>query len=156
MAQKEQELLLKEKSLQIRESDLLIREKLLDSTLLTDSGRQVNSAITGSWQVRMTCVEAGCKGSAVGDTKNENWEFMYQGRAIIVKAMSGDQLIRVYTGFYTGKTVELTEKRTDAAGEVNMVVRLHETQEGKMEGEREIVREDCKIIYDLKLVKNDE
>lgn len=154
LSQKEQELLLKEKSLDLREADLKLREKFLDSTLRTDTTQQVNNALLGSWRVRMTCIEASCKGSAVGDTKNEDWEFSYQSKAIIVKVMSNEQLIRVYTGFFTGNTIELVEKRSDAAGDVNMVVRLRMTDDTKMEGQREITRENCKVIYDLKLEKN--
>jgi hypothetical protein len=151
---KEQELILKEKSLAIKEADLLHRERFLDSTLNTDTALQYNPALAGTWHVRMTCIEATCKSSAVGDTRNEDWEILYQARAIIVKVISNEQLIRVYTGFFTGNTIELIEKRSDADGEVNMVVRLRMIDDTKMEGQREITRENCKVIYDLKLEKN--
>jgi hypothetical protein len=151
---KEQELYGKEKTLQLQEESLRRREQSLDSAARPDSSRLVNPALAGNWSVQMTCTEATCTGSAVGDTKSEDWNLSYQGNALIARASSGGQLVRTYTGFYTGNTVELVE-HLDTTGAVKMVVRLRPTDATHMEGQREITREACKVIYDLKLVKND-
>lgn len=152
--QKEQELSLKEKTLQLKEEELLKAKQKLDSSVIADSNHRVDPAITGNWSVKMVCTEATCTGSAVGDTKSEDWNLSYQGNTIIAKAMSGGQLVRTYLGFYTGNTVELLENRDTSASHVKMVVRLRMTDGSHMEGQREIIREDCKVIYDLKLEKN--
>ena len=67
----------------------------------------------------------------------------------------GGQLTRTYTGFYTGNTVELVESKDSSTTHVKMVVRLRPTDATHLEGQREITRENCKVIYDLKLEKNE-
>lgn len=153
--QKEQELSLKEKSLQLKEEDLLQREKKLDSTANSDSLHFINPVLAGNWSVKMTCTEATCSGSAVGDTKNEQWQISYEGNSILAKAMSGGQLARVYTGFYTGNTVELVENRDSTASGLStkMVVRLTIVDETHLDGQREITRQNCKVIYSLQMEK---
>lgn len=151
--QKEQELLLKEKTLQLKEEDLAKREQRLDSTII-DSTHVINPALTGIWSVQMSCTEATCTGFAIGDTKSEQWQISYTGNTLIAKAFSNNQLARVYTGFDTGNTIELVEDRDTTVPNVKMVVRLRFVDTTHMEGQREIAREDCKVIYDLKLEKN--
>jgi len=43
----------------------------------------------------MRCTETNCSGSAVGDTKNEQWEIGYQNGGIVAQAFSGNKLVRV-------------------------------------------------------------
>jgi hypothetical protein len=152
--QKEQQLLLKEKSLQLKEEDLLKREKRLDSTT-TDSTYIVNSTLIGNWSVKMVCNETTCAGSAVGDTKTENWQIDYQSNSIIAKVISNNQLTRIYTGFYTGNTIELVEDQTNrsSASQTKMVIRLRVIDATHLEGQREISRENCKVIYSVQLEK---
>ena len=102
--QKEQELMQKERNLQLKEEEILRREQNLDSAN-RDSTQQVNAALVGNWSVKMTCTETTCAGSAVGDTKTEQWDVAYQGNSIIARAKTGENLVRVYTGLYTGNTV---------------------------------------------------
>jgi len=109
--QKEQELIVKEKTLQIKEQELLQREQKMDSTLKADTLRQYNPALTGTWQVKMTCTETTCPGSAIGDVKTEQWNISYQATTVLVKAMTGDKLVRIYTGSFNGNTVELVEDK---------------------------------------------
>lgn len=154
--QKEQELLLKEKTLNQREIDLTQREQKADSTSLSDSTHQVNPVLVGIWSVKMTCTETTCPGSAVGDTKLEQWDISYQAKNIIAKATVNEELARTYTGFFTGNTVELVQESTNLPAQVptRMVVRLRVIDDKHMEGQREIVRDNnCKIVYDLQLEK---
>lgn len=150
--QKEQELSLKEKSLQLKEDDLLNREKRLDSAF-TDSTYIIDSTLIGNWSVKMVCTEATCTGSAVGDTKTEIWQINYQSNSIIAKVLSNNQLARIYTGFYTGNTIELIEEQNNQASpsSTKMVVRLRVTDPTHLEGQREISRDDCKVIYSVQL-----
>jgi len=152
--QKEQELLLKEKTLQLREEELGKKQQYIDSTASVDSSRIVAPALQGNWIVEMTCTETSCTGSAVGDKRTEEWNLLYQGQALVVKASAAGQLVRTYTGFYTGNTIELLGNVDTAAA--RMVVRLRQTDETHLEGQREITRPDCKVIYDLKLKKNED
>lgn len=153
--QKEQELLLREKALQQKDSDLAKREQFFDSTR-RDTARLVNPALTGEWNVQMTCTETTCAGSAVGDTKNERWDISYQASALVAKAKTNDQLARVYTGYYTGSAVELMNNGlpSDSLSKTKMIVRLQTVDETHLEGEREIVREnECRIVYAVKMEK---
>lgn len=154
--QKEQELLLKEKTLQLKEEELVKREKRADSTGLFDSTAAYHAAITGTWEVKMTCTETSCPGSAVGDTKNETWELAYQDNRIVARAMVNNELVRVYSGFFTGNTLELVETRENNTTQpaTRMVVRLRLASENQMEGQREIERiGECKIIYETVMNK---
>ena len=154
--QKEQALLIKEKTLQFREINLLLKEKRIDSTLREDSKMTYNPALVGQWDVTMNCIETTCAGSAIGDTKKELWIIQNEGLHILAKAMKGNQLLRIYTGSYTNKNLELVDSTTvsPTAPATKITVRLQPVDATSMEGQREIVREgDCKIIYALQLVK---
>src|SRR5688572_20642881 len=93
--QVEQRLILKEKTLEVKEQELLLREIKLDSTVHKDTTSSFDSTLIGKWEVKMICSETTCSGSAVGDTKNEQWVITSQGSQFIVKAMSAEQLVRV-------------------------------------------------------------
>jgi hypothetical protein len=105
----------------------------------------------------MTCTETSCAGSAVGDTKNETWEISYQENNVIARAMVNTELTRVYSGFFTGNTLELVASPEGTAVNqpaTRMVVRLRLSDNNKMEGQREIERTgQCKIIYEVSMNK---
>ena len=104
----------------------------------------------------MVCTETTCPGSAVGDSKTETWDIQYINNKVIAKAQSGEQLVRVYTGIYTGNTLELVENNesTGTQPATKMVVQLRIVNPRSMEGQREIIREgNCKILYSLQLTK---
>lgn len=148
--EKEQELLLQEKTLQLQQEELNKQKQSLDSTRLQDTLTVYNPALPGTWDVRMTCIETSCPGSAVGDTKNETWEISYQEKTVIARAMVNNELVRVYSGFFTGNTLELVDTRENIPSQppTRIVVRLRLSQENLMEGQREIERiGECKILY---------
>jgi hypothetical protein len=157
--QKEQELLLKEKSLQIKEEELAHKEKLLDSSSnksAADSLAVLHPEIPGTWNVTMRCTETTCSGSAVGDTKNEQWVIGYQNNTVIANAISDNKLVRVYTGTFNNNSIELSTQpdSSDTDLKTKMIVRLLVTKENNMTGQREIIRpEDCRIVYSLDLKK---
>ena len=156
--QKEQELLMKERSLQEREDQLAERENILDSStnkLLVDTSILLNTHLPGLYNATMHCTETTCPGSAVGDTKTEQWQINYQDNQVIAKAISGNKQIRVYIGNYSGNILELSSQQNDSIpSTTKMIVRLQETKENEMEGQREIIRgEDCHIVYALQLKK---
>ncbi len=163
---REQELLLKQKSLRFREEQLDEQQRKIDSILKrhsavmkTDSLVQadsvaIDSALLGNWAVRMTCTETSCPGSAVGDLKLEQWNLAYDGHNIVAKASSRGRLVRTYTGPYTGNNLELTELHDTLPVDTRIVVRLRVLDDRKMDGQREIIRDDaCKIVYALQFNK---
>lgn len=158
--QKEQELLLKEKSLQLKEEELAQREKLVDSSSnkpAVDSLAVLHPELAGTWNVTMRCTETTCAGSAVGDTRNEQWVITYQDNTVIANALSDNKVVRVYSGSYNGNSIELSTQPNDADPEqtTTMIVRLQATKENKMAGQREIIRaEDCRIVYSLDMEKS--
>lgn len=155
LQQKEEELQARETALAMKEEELARQARAIDSSR-QDSSFIYDPRLIGLWSVKMTCTETTCPGSAVGDTKSEQWDISYQRDSIQAKAMAGGQLIRVYNGIYTGNTLELVEARP-AAPDVpatKMIVRLRMTGEKTMEGQRDIIRDgDCKIIYAISMAK---
>ncbi len=161
LSQKEQELVLRERTLQLKEEALLKRTQRLDSvqnTSLQDSG-SYNPDVVGSWDVTMNCTETNCTGSAVGDTKTENWTIFYQNKNVIAQATANKKLVRIYSGIYINDELRLKAQITDAAEQQNvaMIVLLRLTDNNHMEGRREINRaENCRIVYAINMVKQKE
>ena len=154
LKEKEQELLLKDKTLLLKEEELLLKEKKTLEDSIYQIEKLFRDTLVGNWRVQMVCTETTCSGSALGDTKNEQWVFSYEGNNIIAKAMSENKIVRVYTGIYTGNTIELVEEHDrDPASTTKMVVRLRITSPTQMQGQREINRPNCKVLYDLQLDK---
>ncbi len=152
--QKERDLNLKENTLQIKEQKLEQRERNLDSTSKKDTVNVYNPAIVGYWLVKMTCTQTTCTGSAIGDTKTEQWIISSDSTTLIAKAIAGNKLVRVYNGTAIANTVELTQNTASAASEpaTTMVVKLNLLNENSMTGTREITRSgDCKVVYDLQM-----
>ncbi|MEO6683005.1 MAG: hypothetical protein ABIN48_09270 [Ginsengibacter sp.] len=156
--EKEQLLFLKEQSLEFKEQMLNEREKLLDSTskkIANDSLYMNYPHLPGSWSVKMICTETNCPGSAVGDTKTEQWEISFHDNAIIATAISNNQLVRVYSGYYTGNSIRLNvQKDSSDSQTAKMQIRLQNIREKEMDGEREIIQAGgCRIVYSLQLKK---
>jgi hypothetical protein len=153
---KEQELALKEQSLSIKEEQLNEKEKSLDSTknVVDDSLMIEHQKLAGTWMVEMLCTETTCPGSAVGDVKNEQWDFKLQNNMVIASAMSNNQLVRVYIGDFLGKTLKLAVQQDSTAASAKIVVRLQQTKDKEMMGDREITQANgCRILYSLRLKK---
>jgi hypothetical protein len=160
LTEKERVLAEKETSLQLKEEELLIKEQLYQSrrvdTTTTHDAKLSNPALVGQWHVRMTCTETTCTGSAIGDTRTETWDFSFQDGQVIAKALSGDKLIRTYSGAFRNNLLELAEnvEHSSAHPSTRMLVRLTLLNETSMEGEREIIRAgNCRIVYALQLAK---
>ena len=154
---KEQELLAKERALEIKAAELAQKEQQQDSSasLGVDSFMVQHPQIPGKWNVVMRCTETTCAGSAVGDTKNEQWDMSYEGKLMVIRAFADNKLVRVYTGGYNGSSVELSiEQDQPTPAQTSMTVRFQEIEERVIRGQREIVRPDqCHIIYSLELNK---
>ncbi len=156
LSHREQELSLKEQSLEFKEEQLNNREKLLDSTtrIANDSLFLEHQKLPGTWLVEMQCTETNCQGSAVGDTKNESWDFKFQNDMVIVSAIANKQATWIYTGTFIGNMLRLSVQQDTAESSAKIVVRLQQTKEKEMTGEREIIQSNgCRILYSLRLKK---
>lgn len=157
MRSKETELKQKERELSARETALTAKAQQtasLDSTIALPT--RYNDSLPGVWNVQMTCTESSCTGSAVGDSKREEWTFSFEGNRLLARATSGNQLNRVYSGIFTGHTIELLDERQqDAADQsTRMIVRMYFRSASSLEGQREITRsEGCRVVYSLQAEK---
>lgn len=158
----------RETSLKEREQNLLVKEKMLlqleDSIKLSiaqqDSltislkniGLPLPDSLQGTWNVNMLCTQTNCSGSAVGDTRKESWTFSGgDSTGVYVKAMQGENLVRVYSGIFDGSGFVLSTP--NVAAEVNattMNVKLNINTRDKLSGTRIIQQADgCTITYKL-------
>ncbi|MGV3510037.1 MAG: hypothetical protein ACO1N7_12170 [Sphingobacteriaceae bacterium] len=153
--QKEQQLKAFEQQLKLKEQNLLSREKQLDSLKTkADTIGVYNPKLVGNWRVNMQCIETTCEGSAIGDTKTEQWNISYNNNKVVANALSNKKIIRVYTGLFKENTLELKAQPTDLETEMNVVLTPHSSTENLMEGRRIINHSGkCKIVYALKAEK---
>ncbi|MFT4093145.1 MAG: hypothetical protein QM640_05860 [Niabella sp.] len=148
LGQQQQKLLLWEQQLAEKEKLLSEREHRLDSTKMgIDSVVIHGPSIIGRWQVKMQCVETSCDGSAIGDIKNEQWEFAQANNAVVVKAYSGKNLIRIYNGTYTQSGMQLVDQSSQSAAQMEVTLRI--LNEKKLDGIREITLPNCKTTYSI-------
>jgi len=151
--QKEQQLLLREQSLAIKEAELQKKESTIDSSA---NAGVYNDTLRGRWNVQMTCSETTCPGSAVGDSKTEQWNIDYAGTQIIAQVINNNKIVRIYQGIYNGNTVELVEDREGTTDEpaTKISIRLQLKGDTSMQGEREIEKENgCRIVYSIQMNK---
>jgi hypothetical protein len=112
--------------------------------------------LPGTWATRMSCIETDCSGSALGDSKNEQWEISYEQDAVLVRASVNNKVVRVYTGQLNGSTLELTAQHMagETLPDAIITAQLQATSDRRLEGRREINRSDnCRIVYALDLTK---
>ena len=149
LAKKEQELDLRQQAIRDKEAEMLRNDSSINKIAVR------NDTLTGVWNIDMTCTESSCPGSAVGDSKKEKWDINYQGQHLVARAISGDQVTRIYTGIFTGNTIELVEQRPVSGAEpaTKMVVRVYFKSPTTLEGHREIIRSDCRVMYSVKAEK---
>ena len=143
---KEQELLLWEQRLKIEQQEF-DKKKQVDTTYLTDSASIYIDEVVGSWTVKMNCVETSCEGSAIGDSKTERWEISNDQQNINVKAYVGKTLIRTYLGIIEGNTIKIADENPNTTTTINAVLKL--TKNNAMDGSRDVIQKDCKIVYSL-------
>lgn len=153
---KERQLLKLEQQLKLKEQQLIKREQQIDSLKAgSDSIGTYNQKLIGNWTVTMQCIETTCEGSAIGDTKTEQWKISYQDNKVIAKSFVNNKSIRTYTGLFKENTLKLSATATPGI-DTHMDVTLtpHPTTDGLMEGQRVINHQGkCKIVYAIKAEK---
>ena len=155
--EQQQELILKANQLALKEAELQQLAQNLDSTAhRQDSLKAKFPQLPGGWNVQMDCTQATCPGSAVGDTKAEQWIFSIVNGSVIAQAYAKKLLSRVYVGQYQNGVLQLTAQSTDTVldGHAKITVFLRAATDSlSMTGKRSIIRPDCQIIYDLTMKK---
>jgi hypothetical protein len=147
-ARKEQQLLAWEQRLKLKEQELDgIRLSLDSAKRQIGSITAGNPAIIGKWTVKMSCIETSCEGSALGDTKTEQWIMSYKDNNVIVNAYSGLVLIRVYIGSYNNNVLKIADEKPNSGALISATLNL--INEERMDGSREIKQKDCRIVYAL-------
>ena len=144
---KQQELMLWEQRLTIKEKDLYARKQLLDSNEVVDTVTVYDKNLSGKWLVKMQCIETSCDGSAIGDTKTEQWEVSSENSNVVAKAYTGKQLSRIYNGVQKQSGLVLTDQLSTPESLIRIILRP--TTNDALEGTREIIQENCKIVYSL-------
>lgn len=154
LKQRQDSLTEKEKLLTMKEQELIVREMRLDSLLKKmDTTGVYDPRLTGNWKVKMTCIETSCTGSAVGDTRTEQWELKYQDYNVMAYAVKDGKVTRTYSGIFQNELLKLRVQKENET-EADMNVDLSFANENKMEGKREIVQQDgCKIVYTMEAEK---
>jgi len=147
ISKKQQELLLWEQRLTLKEKDLTARKQLLDSNKVIDTIMVYDKYLPGKWLVKMQCTETSCDGSAIGDTKTEQWEVTSTNNNVVAKAYTGKQLSRIYNGVSKENGLMLTDQLSTTQSLIRITLRP--TADDVLEGTREIIQENCKIVYSL-------
>jgi hypothetical protein len=161
---KEAELTRREQALVLRENALAVREQATQKAQqAADSVRGLplpDSVLTrqlaGTWATRMNCIETDCAGSAIGDSKNEQWEFSHEQGTVLVQASANNKIVRVYTGTLQGDVLQLVARHQpgETLPDASIKVQLQLAADRRLEGRREITQADnCRIVYALTLSK---
>lgn len=152
----EEQLLAREQRVNLKELELGKLQQQIDSIQgKADTVGIYNPEVVGRWQVTMNCIETTCEGSAVGDTKTEQWTISYQNNKVIAQAMANEKVIRVYKGLFKENALQLAALETpDQETHMNVLLTPHATTKGLMEGQRIINRVgNCRTVYTLKAEK---
>lgn len=109
------------------------------------------SLLLGSWNVKMSCTATNCPGSAIGDTKTEQWEFVMKDDILLAIAFSNNKLSRIYTGDFQNDEIKMSAQSDSTT---KILIRAKFSKDRILAGTREIIREDnCHIMYDLTMKK---
>ena len=147
---KEQELMVWERQLKLKEQEIEnAREELDSAKKLSDSVSVYNPELVGKWIVKMTNTETSCEGSALGDTKTEQWEISYQDNHVVVKAFSGPVQTRVYVGRLKDNVLNIVDEKPNPDATFSATLNFIDAK--RMEGTREILQKNCKIVYALNI-----
>lgn len=168
LQQREAELTSREQALAQRETALALREQAMqqkETAAPPDSLAQTIPADTallrqlpGTWATRMSCIETDCPGSAIGDSKNEQWKFVVEQNTVRATATANKKVIRVYSGTLEGNTLKMTAQHipNETLADASFTVLLQAAGERRLEGRREISKpapDNCHIVYSLELSK---
>ena len=167
---KERELVTLQRNLYVKEEELIKREQKIDSfervqkkdSILKDSvsSGQVDTltaaqSLNGAWSVEMLCTQSTCANSAVGDTQRETWNVAINQNQVFVEAVSSNNVARFYKGRLEQNTIDLDEAvaKIGTSSGTKIHIRLSINDATSMQGNRELIREDCRVIYSLKMQK---
>lgn len=163
--EKEQSLVELEKKLLIREQQLAQREKTIDS--LQRNLNQNDSVVSpvdsveyaslfgGLWSVRLDCTLSTCENFAVGDTKTETWNLGTDGKRVVAQVVSALPGTKIFTGSVEQHTLYLQEtlQPSDSNAVSKNELRLNILSNNEISGERELTRQNCRVLYKVLMRK---
>ena len=162
----------KEKQLEERENSLIIKEKEFAAkedeyrNLLTMRDSMINKAdsavvktlpanILGRWNGKMICTESSCAEHAIGDQRNDVWEFSENGQTVLAKVTDRSGNLKVYSGNFSGSELKLNSNEDSTATrktEINLI--WNELQLNTFKGTRKITaNNNCVAKFTLELEK---
>lgn len=147
---------LNKREMELNQRETLLREEQIQLDSMAhlqkiDTASSNYTLLLGSWNVKMICTETNCPGSAIGDTKTEQWEFVKQDNILLAIALSNNKLSRIYTGDFSNEEIRM-EAQSDSTTKI--LIRAKFSKDKILTGTREIIREDdCHITYDLTMKK---
>lgn len=136
----------KENNLKTREQDLITKEKEFaaketeyqELLAMRDSLKNANDSATanslpqnipGKWNGKMICTESSCAEHAIGDQRNDVWEFSENGKTVSAKVSNRTGNNKIYTGNYTGTELRLTsESDSSSIGKTQINIVLNDLQ----------------------------
>lgn len=162
----------KEKQLQARENSLITKEKdfaakeseyqnllaMRDSIIKEADSVVINTLpadILGKWNGKMICTESNCAEHAIGDQRNDIWEFSENGKTVLAKVTDRSGNLKVYSGNYSGSELKLNSNEDSTATrktEINLI--WNKLQINNLKGTRKVTaNNNCVAKFTLELEK---
>lgn len=156
--QREKELMEKEQRFAQKEAEYQDLLKMCDSimnkqdTLVDNKNWPAN--IVGRWNGKITCKESSCPDYAVGDLRNDTWEFVSDSLKKSVNVYNNNnQLVRTYSAKMENNEIILNFRSdSTAAKNVEMNVVLNSFAPKKIQGNRTVsVNNNCSATFAVEL-----
>lgn len=149
----------------LKDQELAIKEKTIDSltkisqadssrdSVLNDTSHTVHF-MNGLWNVSLTCTKSTCENFAVGDVKSEVWKITDEQSLVLAEVVSAN-LHKSYSGAAGSNTINLKNynQPQDSTSSSNEEIRLKINAQNKVEGEKELIRKNCRVVYSLTMEK---
>ncbi len=158
LEKREQILAEKEQRFALKEAEYLDLLKMRDSimskkdTLIDD--KNWPSTIAGKWNGKIICKESSCSDYAVGDLRNDTWEFVSDSLNKSVNVYNiNNQLVRTYSAKMENEEIKLNfHSDSTSAKKVEMNVVLNSFSPKKIQGNRTVsVNSNCSASFTVEL-----
>jgi hypothetical protein len=161
LTRREQEVSQRETALALREQSLALKQAAPPQDTIPPAAPADTAllrSLPGTWATHMSCIETDCPGSAIGDSKNEQWEFAVEQNTVRATASFNNKVIRAYSGTLEGSELKMTARHipNETLPDASFTVLLQGAGERRLEGRREISKptpDNCRIVYALELTK---
>lgn len=154
---REQELIIKEKEFAAKEAEfqeLIAMRDSLKNANDSSAAKNLPQNIPGKWTGKMICIESSCAEHAIGDQRNDVWEFSENGNTVLAKVTNRTGNEKIYTGNYTGTELRLnSDSDSTSVGKTQINIVLNDLQK-TMKGTRYTTGGNgCTVKFSLELEK---